>query len=434
MTQYKGEISTLPPDKSIAHRAALIASLAEGTTEIMNFSGGFDNQSTLDVLRASGIGVVQENVAVSDGTVKRKVVIESQGLWSLKKAGQSLMCNNSGSTMRMFSGILAAQPFESTLVGDSSLMKRPMRRIADPLRQMGATIELSPENTAPVVIKGTRDLHPFTYELPVPSAQVKSLVVFAALHADGKTRIIESLPSRNHTELMLGLDVEELPDRKRSIVVPGRRPIAARPFLVPGDPSSACFIIALGLMNPGSEIMLRDVCLNPTRTGYLDLLQKAGADIQTENTRETGGETIGDILVAYSPSMNQLSISEPAMVANVIDEIPMLAVLSACMTEGFSLHNAAELRTKESDRISAVVSNLERLGFNCREYADGFTVSGKRSAPKGRVPIESYHDHRIAMSFAIADRALSADIDISDAGIIGVSFPNFFEIIESLEA
>ena len=433
MTQYKGEIRTLPPDKSIAHRAALIASLAEGTTEIMNFSTGFDNQSTLDVLRSSGISVVQESIAEPGGNVKRNVVIESRGLWSLKKSAQNLMCNNSGSTMRMFSGILAAQPFESTLVGDSSLMKRPMLRIADPLRQMGATIELSPENTAPVLIRGTKDLRPLTYELPVPSAQVKSLVAFAALHAEGETRIIESLPSRNHTELMLGLDVQELPDSKRSIVVPGRRPIIARPFLVPGDPSSACFIIALGLMNRGSEIMLRDVCLNPTRTGYLDLLQKAGAVIRIENARETGGETIGDILAAYSPSMKSLSISDPATVANVIDEIPMLAVLSACMTEGFSLHNAAELRAKESDRISAVVSNLERLGFSCEEYADGFSVSGKGMAPKGRVPVESFHDHRIAMSFAIADKALAAEIDISDAAIIGVSFPNFLEIIESLE-
>ncbi|MCG8341329.1 MAG: 3-phosphoshikimate 1-carboxyvinyltransferase [Chlorobiales bacterium] len=431
MMHYKGEVRTLPPDKSISHRAALIGAIAEGTTEIWNFSAGFDNQSTLGVLRACGIRVRQETVTADRGNTVRKVVIDSDGLWSFTKPEKKLMCNNSGSTMRMFSGILAAQPFESTLVGDSSLTKRPMRRIADPLRLMGAEVELSSEGTAPVVIRGTKSLEPIHYELPVPSAQVKSLVTFAALHAEGESRIIESLPSRNHTELMLGLRVECLADGRWAVVVPGRMNVPAKPFHIPGDPSAACFIIALGLLSPGSEILLRDVCLNPTRTGYLDILDEAGAEIQLENIRLTRGEKIGNILVRYSPDMHSLRIGDPAMVANVIDEIPMLAVLSACATGRFELHNAAELRAKESDRISAVTNNLGRLGFVCEEFSDGFAVTGKSREVKGKVSIESYDDHRIAMSFAIADKVLAAELDISDAEIIAVSFPNFYEIIES---
>ena len=432
MKVYKGEVSSLPPDKSISHRSALIGAIAEGTTEISNFSGGFDNQSTLGVLRACGISLRQEKVTARNGSFTRKVVIRSGGLWSFTKPEQELMCNNSGSTMRMFAGILAAQPFESTLVGDSSLIKRPMQRVANPLRLMGAEVALSSDNTAPVIIKGTKNLQPINYELPVPSAQVKSLIIFAALHAEGESRIIEHLPSRNHTELMLGLHVEELPDGRFSVIVPGRMAVPAKPFHIPGDPSAACFVIALGLLSPGSEILLKDVCLNPTRTGYIDVLAAAGAGLSLENVSMKGGEKIGDILVCSSPSMHPLRISDPAVVANIIDEIPMLAVLSACVAGEFELHNATELRAKESDRISAVVNNLERLGFVCEEYADGFAVTGKGAEVKGKVPIESYDDHRIAMSFAIADKVLPADLDISDAEVIGVSFPNFFEIIEGL--
>ena len=433
MKAYRGEVSDLPPDKSISHRAALIAAVAEGETEISNFSGGFDNQSTLGVLRDCGIDVTQETVRSPQGHSRRTVIIRSGGLWSLTKPGKELMCNNSGSTMRMFAGLLAAQPFESVMVGDSSLMKRPMQRVADPLRLMETEISLSQEGTAPVVIRGTKELSPISYELPVPSAQVKSLVAFAALHADGESRIIESLPSRNHTELMLGLDVEELPDGQRAVVVPGRKVVAARPFRIPADPSAACFMIALGLLCPGSEVLLRDVCLNPTRAGYIDLLVDAGADIGIENLRSEGGEKIGDLLVHHSPSMSPLRIGDPATVANIIDEIPMLAVLSACATGEFELYNAPELRTKESDRISAVAGNLGRFGFLCEEFTDGFSVAGRRGAVPQNVVVDSFHDHRIAMSFAIAGRALGLEPEISGAEVIGVSFPNFFDIIGNLE-
>jgi len=434
MKVYKGEVLTLPPDKSISHRAAMIGALADGVTEITNFSGGFDNQSTLSVLQACGIAVTQEMSKDEHGRTMRRVVIRSRGLWSFQQPEEALMCNNSGSTMRILAGILAGQPFDSTLIGDSSLMKRPMQRVAVPLRQMGAGIILSDNGTAPVRIRGTKDLVPVTYELPVPSAQVKSLVAFAALHADGESRVIETLPSRNHTELMLGLPVEDLPDGRRAVVIAGRQRIEARPFTIPSDPSAACFMIALGLMVPGSEILLRDVCLNPTRAGYIDLLTSAGAAVAFEHVREIGGEKIGDIVVKSSGDLKPLSITDSGVVANIIDEIPMLAVLSACVTGEFELDHAAELRTKESDRISAVVTNLERLGFICEEYPEGFRVNGRSFVPSGRIAIESFDDHRIAMSFAVVDCAMDAELDISDREIIGVSFPNFFEIIESLEA
>ncbi len=334
--------------------------------------------------------------------------------------------------MRMFAGILAAQPFASELIGDSSLMKRPMKRVADPLRLMGVDVQLSPSGTAPIRIQGTRELKPINYRLPVPSAQVKSLVAFAALHADGESRIIEPVLSRDHTEVMLGLESIEC-DGERVIVVPGRKVLAAKPFFIPADPSAACFIVALGLLARGSEIIIRDVCLNPTRAAYLDILLEAGAGISIENERVIGGESIGDILVRNNRDLEPLVISDPQLVAFIIDEIPMLAVFSAFASGRFELHNAAELRTKESDRIDALVVNLERLGFDCEQYPDGFIVKGRTATPSGSIVIDSFDDHRIAMSFAIAAKATGTDLDITDINVVGVSFPNFFEMIDGLE-
>ena len=433
MRVFKGEVTALPPDKSISHRAALIGALSEGTTEITNFSAGFDNQSTLGVLQSAGITLRQEEVDGAGGRRIRRVIVESRGLWSFQPPSEPLMCNNSGSTMRMFAGILAAQPFASELIGDSSLMKRPMKRVADPLRIMGVDVQLSASGTAPIRLEGTKELKPITYRLPVPSAQVKSLVAFAALHADGESRIIEPVRSRDHTEVMLGLKSIEC-DGERVIVVPGRKALVAKPFFIPADPSAACFIVALGLLARGSEIIIRDVCLNPTRAAFLDLLIDAGAGLTIENQRIIGGETIGDILVDNQTGLEPLVIEDPQLVSFIIDEIPKLAVLSAFASGQFELHNAAELRTKESDRIDALVVNLQRLGFDCEQYPDGFMVKGRRITPSGTVVVDSFDDHRIAMSFAIASKATGCPIDISDIDVVGVSFPNFFELLESLEA
>ena len=335
--------------------------------------------------------------------------------------------------MRMCAGILAAQPFVSELIGDASLMKRPMKRVADPLRIMGVDVQLSPSGTAPMRIFGTKELMSINYRLQVPSAQVKSLVAFAALHADGESRIIEPVRSRDHTEVMLGLKSIES-NGERVIIVPGRMALAAKSFFIPADPSAACFIVALGLLARGSEIIIRDVCLNPTRVAFLDLLINAGASLTIENQRIIGGETIGDILVENHTGLAPLLISDPQLVSFIIDEIPMLAVLSAFASGQFELYNAAELRTKESDRIDALVVNLQRLGFDCEQYPDGFIVKGRPIIPSGTVLIESFDDHRIAMSFAIASKATGCPIDISDGDVVGVSFPNFFELLESLEA
>ncbi|NTW81817.1 MAG: 3-phosphoshikimate 1-carboxyvinyltransferase [Chlorobiaceae bacterium] len=432
MRVFKGEVTALPPDKSISHRAALIGSLSEGVTEITNFSGGFDNQSTIGVLKETGITLRQEEIDGAYGRRIRRVVMESSGLWGFQPPSSPLNCNNSGSTMRMFAGILAAQPFESVLIGDNSLMKRPMKRIADPLRMMGAEIELSLSGTAPVRIRGKKDLKPVEYRLPVPSAQVKSLVALAALHAEGESRIIETLRSRDHTEVMLGLQAIEK-EGERIIVVPGRKRLEAKPFLVPADPSAACFIVALGLLARGSEIIIRDVCLNPTRAAFLDILRDAGAGISIENNRVIGGESIGDIVIVNSTGIEPLSISDPQTVAFVIDEIPMLAVLSAFASGRFELHNAEELRTKESDRIDALVINLQRLGFECEQYPDGFIVKGRDTIQQGTTVIESFDDHRIAMSFAVAGKASGCALDITDINVVGVSFPNFFDILDGLE-
>jgi 3-phosphoshikimate 1-carboxyvinyltransferase len=432
MSVFQGEVSSLPPDKSISHRAALIGALAEGTTEITNFSGGYDNQSTLSVLKDAGIAIRQQELPAGDGRIVRNVVIESCGLWSFREPSGPLMCNNSGSTMRMLAGILAAQPFRTELVGDASLMKRPMKRVADPLRQMGADITLSPAGTAPVVIMGTRDLKPIEYHLPVPSAQVKSLVAFAAMHADGQSKIIEPIRSRDHTELMLGLETIDRPDGVREIIIDGRKPLTAKPFHIPADPSAACFMIALGLLGERSEVVLRQVCLNPTRVAYIDILQEAGAGLVIENARSVGGELIGDIVVRSCASLKPLRISDHAVVAGVIDEVPMLAVLSAFASGEFELHNAAELRTKESDRIDAIVINLQRLGFDCEQYPDGFVVKGRTGNIPQDAVIECFDDHRIAMSFAIAAEAAGASLVLSDRDVVGVSFPNFFSIIDSL--
>ena len=432
MRVFKGDVTTLPPDKSISHRAALIGALSEGTTEITNFSAGFDNQSTLGVLKQAGIALHQDEIDGAYGRRIRRVVLESRGLWSFLEPSAPLQCNNSGSTMRMFAGILAAQPFASELIGDNSLMKRPMKRVADPLRLMGADMELSAAGTAPIQIKGSRDLKAIEYRLPVPSAQVKSLVAFAALHADGETRIIEPVRSRDHTEVMLGLESFER-NGERVIVVPGRTSVAAKPFFIPADPSAACFIVALGLLAQGSEIIIRDVCLNPTRSAFLDILAAARAGISIENQRVIGGEIIGDIVIDNCSALEPLSLSDPQTIAFIIDEIPMLAVLSAFGTGRFELHNAAELRTKESDRIDALVVNLQRLGFECEQYPDGCVVKRRTTIPSGKIVVDSFDDHRIAMSFAIAGRATGEQLDITDIDVVGVSFPNFFELLESLE-
>ncbi len=424
----RGTLDTLPPDKSISHRAALIAALARGTSHIENFSAGFDNQTTLHALHQ--VGIECEQTPQPNGC--RSVVIRSHGLWSLKPPSAPIECNNSGSTMRMLSGILAAQPFSSTLLGDASLMRRPMRRIAEPLSQMGANIQLSAADTAPIHIHGSNTLRPISYTSPIASAQVKSAIIFAGLHAHGVSEVIEPARSRNHTELMLGLETETLSDGRYKVKIKGEMEPLAQDYVIPADPSAACFIIAFALLASRSELVLKNVCLNPTRVAYLDLLRAAGAVLTVENLHYLGGEPIGDIVLFNAFLSSPLNISGPPLVAQVIDEIPMLAVLSALATERFSLSDARELRTKESDRIAALVLNLRALGFACEEDADGFEILGRKKIPTEKVRIDTFHDHRIAMSFHIASYFAGTDIELSEQSSVSVSFPHFFQTLQRL--
>jgi 3-phosphoshikimate 1-carboxyvinyltransferase len=425
--QFCGTVTALPPDKSISHRAALIGAISTGETRIDNFSTGEDNQSTLSALMQLGVFVHQEVSSV------RTVIIRSNGLFDLKPSQTPIQCNNSGSTMRMLAGILAAQPFASTLIGDSSLMKRPMKRIATPLSHMGAQISLSEQGTAPIEIRGKKPLSPIVYQTPVASAQVKSCLIFAALHADGISEISEPIPTRNHTETMLGLINPTHSQTPEKITVRGLHLIEAKSFFVPSDASASCFLVALALLSKSPELVLKNVCLNPTRTGFLTILEQAGVHIQSENVRTIGGETIGDLVCATLSLETPLRISDKALIANAIDELPMLSVLSALATGEFELHHAEELRTKECDRISALVLNLRAMGFLCEEFSDGFIVKGRKQISNKKTHIHTFNDHRIAMSFGVASYFSDTELVLDNRDCAAVSFPNFFGLLESLK-
>ncbi len=425
--QFCGIVDALPPDKSISHRAALIGAISTGETRIENFSASEDNQSTLSALRQLGVFIHQE------GSLMQTVSIRSNGLFDLKPSLSPIQCNNSGSTMRMLAGILAAQPFCSTLVGDSSLMQRPMKRIATPLARMGARLSLSENDTAPIQICGKKPLLPIVYHTPVASAQVKSCLILAALHADGTSEISESIPTRNHTEIMLGLIDPEHAQTPEKITVHGLKPIEAKSFFIPSDASAACFLVALALLSRSSELILKHVCLNPTRTGFLTILARAGATVRTENVRNIGGERIGDLVCTNLSLETPLRISDRALIANAIDELPMLGVLSALATEEFELHHAEELRTKECDRIAALVLNLRAMGFLCEEFPDGFCVKGRTTTPNKLIHIKTFNDHRIAMSFGVASYFSDAELVLDDCNCTAISFPNFFELLDSLK-
>jgi len=424
--QVRGIVTALPPDKSISHRAALIGALSTGETRIENFSAGEDNQSTLSALAQLGVRIRQE------GSSTRTVIIGSNGLFDLKPSQTPIQCNNSGSTMRMLAGILAAQPFTSTLIGDSSLMRRPMKRIATPLSHMGAHLSLSPNETAPIEIRGKKPLSPIVYQTPVASAQVKSCVIFAALHADGISEISETTQTRNHTETMLGLLTPHSPEKPDKITVHGLKPIEARSFFIPSDASAACFLVALALLSKSPELVLKNVCLNPTRTGFLTILEHAGTRVRAENVRTIGGEPIGDLICANLSLETPLRISDKALIANAIDELPMLSVLSTLATGEFELHHAEELRTKECDRIAALVLNLRAMGFLCEEFSDGFAVKGRTTVSNKHIHIQTFNDHRIAMSFGVASYFSDIELVLDNRNCTAVSFPNFFELLENL--
>ena len=408
---------TLPGDKSISHRYALIGSIAEGATRISNYSTGADCHSTLGCVRALGIDV--EGI----GT---EFVIHGRGLDGLRQAAGDLDAGNSGSTIRMISGILAAQPFTSRLIGDESLSRRPMQRIMQPLAQMGASICAREDKFPPLEISGAA-LHPIDYVLPVPSAQVKTCVLLAGLYAAGRTVVTEPVRSRDHTEIALREFGADLTVERRTITLTGRPKLTARELAVPADLSSAAFFIVAALLVAGSELTIRGVGLNPTRSALLDFLVGMGANIRIPELESHNGELVGDIVVRHSELRG--GTIDGALAAALIDEIPVLAVLGAATEQGLVVKDAGELRIKETDRIRTVVENLRRAGIEAEELPDGMAISGRQRFHAAE--FDSHGDHRIAMAFAVGALAGDGPSVIEGAEAASVSFPEFWNTLSS---
>jgi 3-phosphoshikimate 1-carboxyvinyltransferase len=354
---------TLPGDKSISHRYAMIASLAEGDTRIANYSTGADCHSTLECMRALGIEIEGQ------GT---EFVVHGKGLDGLRSATCDLDAGNSGSTIRMLSGILAGQTFRSRIFGDESLSRRPMQRIMKPLAEMGASIHAREDKFPPLEIEGAK-LHPIDYSLPVPSAQVKTCVLLAGLFAEGETSVTETVRSRDHTEIALREFGADLRVTRQKITLAGRPKLTGRELIVPSDLSSAAFFLVAALLVPGSRLSIHGVGLNPTRSALLDFLCGMGAKIQIPELESVNGELVGEIQVQHSVVRG--GVIEGGLAAALIDEIPVLAVLGAASEEGLTVKGAGELRVKETDRIRTVVDNLRRLGVEAEELPDGMTIS-----------------------------------------------------------
>ena len=406
---------TLPGDKSISHRYAMISAIADGESHIHNYSTGADCHSTLGCVRALGIEVEV------DGT---EVLIKGKGLDGLRAPVNDLDAGNSGSTIRMLSGILAAQPFLTRIFGDESLSRRPMQRIMRPLAEMGAEIRAREDKFPPLEIHGTR-LRPIDYTLPVPSAQVKTCVLFGGLFAEGQTSVSEPVASRDHTEIALREFGADLTVSQRKISLAGRPHLTGRELVVPSDLSSAAFFIVAALLVPGSQLTIRGVGLNPTRSALLDLLTGMGAKILIPTLESRNGELIGDIVVQHSDLKG--GTVEGALTAALIDEIPVLAVLGAATEEGLTVRDAGELRVKETDRIRTVVENLRRLGVEAEEQSDGMVIPGRQRF-RGAA-FDSFGDHRIAMAFAVAALRAEEESVIEGAEAASVSFPEFWSTL-----
>ena len=417
--RVSGEIC-LPGDKSISHRYAMLAAIADGRSSIHNYSTGADCHSTLGCVAALDCAVSEQGSTVT---------IEGRGLEGLKPPAGDLDAGNSGSTMRMLSGILAAQPFSSRIVGDESLSRRPMGRIMRPLGEMGALISARDGGFPPLEIHGKK-LRPIDYTLPVPSAQVKSCILFAGLFAGGTTVVREPMRSRDHTEIALREFGAEIRVERRVITLEGRPRLMGRELTVPADLSSAAFFIVAALLVPGSELLIRGVGLNPTRSTLLDVLASMGASIRILKLEQHNGELAGEILVKHSRI--QGGVIEKETTAALIDEIPVLAVLGAASDEGFIVRDAAELRVKETDRIATVAENLRRMDIQCQETADGIHIPGRQRFHSAK--LDSFGDHRIAMAFSIAALAADGPCEIQGAESASVSFPEFFQILRQVTA
>jgi 3-phosphoshikimate 1-carboxyvinyltransferase len=409
-----GEIR-LPGDKSISHRYAMIGAIADGETRIANFSTGADCHSTLGCVRGLGIDVEETGTSVT---------IRGKGPTGLRKSAADLDAGNSGSTIRMLSGILAAQPFRTRIFGDESLSRRPMKRIMEPLAFMGGRIEARDGQFPPLEIHGA-NLRPIDYALPVPSAQVKTCVLLAGLFAEGTTSVTEPARSRDHTEIALREFGAEIAVERQRITVRGGGRLTGRELAVPSDLSSAAFFLVAALLVPGSRLSIHGVGLNPTRSALLDFLVGMGARIRIAAIESTGGELAGDLVVEHSDLRG--GTIEGALTAALIDEIPALAVLGAATEKGITVRDAAELRIKETDRIRTVIDNLRRMGVEAEELKDGMVIPGRQKFHAAE--IDPAGDHRIAMAFAVAALAADGESVIDGAEAASVSFPEFWDTL-----
>jgi len=415
-------VAELPGDKSISHRYAIIAALSEGTSEIYNYASAADCRSTLECLKRLG-------VPVEIG--RDRVRVAGVGLDGMKPPRRALDAENSGTTIRMLAGVLAGHQFTSILTGDKSLRKRPMARIAAPLREMGATVTGVDGDRAPLEIRGGH-LHAIDYALPVPSAQVKSAVLLAGLFADGVTTVRESVRTRDHTELALREFGASIELEKGIARVHPRPKLQGRQIVVPGDLSAAVFLIGAALVLPGSELMLHNVGLNPTRTRVLDFLIGTGAVINVASLQLRDGELVGDVAVRHA-ALEGGTISG-AQVAEMIDELPMLAALGPYTEKGIEIRDAKELRLKESDRIAALAEGLRRMGAAVEEFPDGLRVAGRGGGKLRGAKVDPEGDHRIAMALVVAALGAEGDSTILNADCAAVSFPEFFATLSQLRA
>lgn len=404
----------IPGDKSVSHRALMLAAIAEGDSRIRGFLEGEDTRATAAVLAQLGVRI--------DTPAAGERLVHGVGLHGLRGTSQVLDCGNAGTGMRLLAGLLAGQAFDSVLVGDASLSQRPMRRVTDPLARMGARIDTR-EGLPPLRVHGGQSLRGIRYELPVASAQVKSALLLAGLYADGTTEIIEPHPTRDYTERMLaafGWPIEFSPGRAR---LAGGHALHATEVQVPADFSSAAFFLVAASIVPGSELRLPAVGLNPRRTGLLHALRLMGADIAVEQPRESGGEPVGDLIVRHAP-LHGIELPE-ALVPDMIDEFPALFIAAAVASGRTVVRGAAELRVKESDRIASMATGLRALGAAIEETPDGAIIDGGRLGA-GRV--ETHLDHRIAMSFAVAGLLAAGPVRINDCAHVATSFPGFLEL------
>lgn len=420
ITRLRGEV-TIPGDKSISHRAAMLASIGNGISRIRNYSSAIDCRSTLNCMQSLGADIRH---------CDSEIEIHGKGRWSLRESEDVLDCGNSGTTMRLLCGLLAGQNFVTVLTGDASLRRRPMDRIIKPLTQNGAEIYGRRTNRfAPLFIRGT-PLSDVSYELPVASSQVKSAVLLAGLYAGGNVQVIEPVRSRDHTERMLAFCGVEVQREGALISLGKNRQPAARNFQIPGDISSAAFILALGLLVPDSRLTLHDVGINPTRTGLLTVLRQMGAAPELINERLLANEPLADIRVASAP-LTAVEIGG-SLIPKLIDELPLIAVLATQAQGQTIIRDALELRIKESDRIAAIVSELKKMGAAIEETEDGFIVEGPTQLHGAEC--RSYNDHRIAMALSVAACIAEGESVIRDADCVGISFPEFFKIIKDISA